>query len=42
MNTEAVRDVERRIQKAEEQRESNCRRWSSLRARHRSSKITWP
>ena len=21
---------------------SNCRRWSSLRARHRSSKITWP
>ena len=40
--TDAIRDVERRIQTAEEQtRHRAARRWSSRRARRRSSKITW-
>ena len=37
--TEAVRDVERRIQKAEPRASSSCRRWINRRAHHRSSKI---
>ena len=40
--TESVRDVERRIQRAEEQRDTRAAdRWSSRRACRRSSRITW-